>query len=91
MLTKRKFLTGTILTLGGLVVPKVFYSIPRIVAPQNLAESTYYWWKTKNSLYKGPITMKHMQEMFDRVERAIHSKPDIIITTSGVYKVLGVI
>ena len=40
MISRRKFLTGTLLSLGTLVLPwesKVFYSIPKIVVPQNLA------------------------------------------------------
>jgi len=40
MITRRELLRGMILTAGGLLIPepvRVFYSIPTIVKPKNLA------------------------------------------------------
>ncbi len=40
MISRRTFLRGAVLTAAGLLVPevveKIFYSIPKVVVPQNL-------------------------------------------------------
>ena len=52
-----------ILTATGLMVPetigRVFYSIPKVVVPQNLGPATYHWWKNiggaggeKNNIFR---------------------------------------
>ena len=91
-MNRRHFLKGVGFALGSLVipwVPEVFYSIPKVVAPQNLHEATYPYWGAKPYWKARSITLEMMQEMFDRVE-AEAPRPTFVLVSDRVFNFLRI-
>ncbi len=82
MISRRQFLKGLTLTAAGLLVPeslgRVFYSIPKVVVPQNLGKATYYWSGELGISFRNTIPLKQMQVMFDKIEEQAHVFPNVI-------------
>ena len=92
-MNRRHFLRGTGLALGSLVipwVPEVFYSIPKVVVPQNLYGATYPFWEARPYwLLAKTITVETMQKMFDRVEAAA-PRPDFVVVSDRDFNFLRI-
>ncbi len=70
MISRRKFIQGLTLTAAGLLIPetisRVFYSIPKVVVPQNLTgENAYEFWHLRTG-GREYITLEEMKAMFDK-------------------------